>query len=59
MNIRKYVAGKVTIPLPGETWVMKERKTPDVCLETVADASPYVLLDLANTKYLSAKARSG
>ena len=56
MNIRKYEVGKVTILLPGGDLVYEGTKDLDVCLETVADASPYVLLDLVNTKYLSAKA---
>ncbi|MBF8276539.1 MAG: hypothetical protein HW390_1612 [Candidatus Brocadiaceae bacterium] len=56
MKIRKYEIEKVTIVLPGGDLVYEGTKDLDVYLGTVADASPYVLLDLVNTKYLSAKA---
>lgn len=56
MNIRKYEVGKVTILLPGGYLVYEGTKDLGACLGSVADASPYVLLDLVNTKYLSAKA---
>ncbi|MEK7776431.1 MAG: hypothetical protein AAB331_03545, partial [Planctomycetota bacterium] len=56
MKIRKYEIEKVTIVLQGEDLVYEGTKDLDVYLGTVADASPYVLLDLVNTKYLSAKA---
>lgn len=56
MKIRKYEIEKVTIVLPGGDLVYEGTKDLDVYLGTVADTSPYVLLDLVNTKYLSAKA---
>lgn len=56
MNIKKSEIEKVTILLPGGDLVYEGTKGLDACLGSVADASPYVLLDLANTKYLSAKA---
>lgn len=56
MKIKKHEIEKVTIVLPGGDLVYEGTKDLDVCLGTVADASPYVLLDLVNTKYLSAKA---
>ncbi|MEK7289885.1 MAG: hypothetical protein AAB067_06890, partial [Planctomycetota bacterium] len=56
MKIRKYEIEKVTIVLPGGDLVYEGTKDLDIYLGTVADASPCVLLDLVNTKYLSAKA---
>ena len=55
MKIEKYEIEKVTILLPGGDLVYEGMKDLDVFLETVANASPYVILDLVNTKYLSAK----
>lgn len=56
MKIEKYEIEKVTLLLPGGDLVYEGAKDLDVFLETIADASPYVILDLVNTKYLSAKA---
>lgn len=56
MKIKKYEIEKVTILLPSGNLVYEETKDLDAFFETVADVSPYVILDLSNTKYLSAKA---
>lgn len=56
MKIEKYEIEKVTILLPSGNLVYEETKDLDAFFETVADVSPYVILDLVNTKYLSAKA---
>lgn len=56
MKIEKYEIEKVTILLPGGDLVYEGMKDLDIFLETVANVSPYVILDLLNTKYLSAKA---
>ena len=56
MEIEKYEIEKVTILLPAGDLVYEETKDLDAFFETAADVSPYVILDLVNTKYLSAKA---
>ncbi|MEK7700054.1 MAG: STAS domain-containing protein [Planctomycetota bacterium] len=56
MEIEKYEIEKVTLLLPAGDLVYEETKDLDAFFETAADVSPYVILDLVNTKYLSAKA---
>lgn len=56
MKIEKYEIEKVTLLLPAGDLVYEETKDLDAFFETAADVSPYVILDLVNTKYLSAKA---
>jgi len=56
MKIEKYEIEKVTILAPSGNLVYEETKDLEAFLENVADVSPYAILDLANTKYLSAKA---
>lgn len=56
MEIEKYEIEKVTILLPAGDLVYEETRDIDAFFKTVADVSPYVILDLVNTKYLSAKA---
>ncbi|MBI5308355.1 MAG: STAS domain-containing protein [Planctomycetes bacterium] len=56
MKIEKYAIEKVTIVLPAGDLVYEETKDLLTSFATAADVTPYVILDLVNTKYLSAKA---